>query len=41
MNIFEVINSGSKRLKMKNILSHRLDSEILMSKVLKKEEKIF
>ena len=36
MNIFEVINSGSKRLKMKNILSHRLDSEILMSKVLKK-----
>ena len=41
MNIVDLINDGSNKLKVKKILSHRLDSEILLSKVLKKErEKI-
>ena len=36
MEILELINSGSQQLKRKNIYSHKLDSEILLSKVLKK-----
>ena len=36
MEILELINSGSKQLKRKNIYSHKLDSEILLSKVLSK-----
>ena len=34
MEILNLINFGSKYLKAKNITSHRLDSEILLSKVL-------
>ena len=34
MEILELINSGSKKLKDKDIFSHRLDSEILLSEVL-------
>ena len=36
MEILELINSGSRQLKNKNIYSHKLDSEILLSKVLNK-----
>ena len=36
MNIIELINIGSKLLKEKNIRSHILDSEILLSKTLNK-----
>ena len=36
MEILELINNGSKLLKDKKIYSHRLDSEILLSKVLNK-----
>ena len=36
MEILELINNGSKLLKDKKIYSHKLDSEILLSKVLKK-----
>ena len=36
MEILELINNGSKQLKNKRIYSHKLDSEILLSKVLKK-----
>ncbi len=34
MEIFKLINEGSKILKNKNIYSHKLDSEILLSEVL-------
>ena len=34
MNILELINYGSSRLKIESIPSHKLDSEILLSKVL-------
>tara|TARA_B100000965_G_scaffold261573_1_gene220627 strand:- start:439 stop:1281 length:843 start_codon:yes stop_codon:yes gene_type:complete len=34
MEILQLINSGSKRLKDKNIFTHKIDSEILLSKVL-------
>jgi len=34
MEILELINSGSRQLKDKNIYSHKLDSEILLSEVL-------
>ena len=34
MEILKLINRGSKRLKNKNVYSHKLDSEILLSKVL-------
>ena len=41
MNALELINKGSNELKKKNIVSYRLDSEILLSKVLnKKREEI-
>ena len=36
MQILELINYGSQSLKNKNIFSHKLDSEILLSKILKK-----
>jgi len=37
MEVLQLINSGSRQLKEKNIYTHKLDSEILLSKVLKKE----
>jgi len=41
MEILELINSGSKQLKKNNVYSHKLDSELLLSKVLnKKREEI-
>ena len=36
MEILELINSGSKELKNSNINSYKLDSEILLSKILNK-----
>ena len=36
MEILELINNGSKELKNKNIYTHMLDSEILLSEVLNK-----
>ncbi len=36
MEILELINNGSRKLKNKKIFSHKLDSEILLSKVLNK-----
>ena len=36
MEILQLINNGSKILKDRRIYSHKLDSEILLSKVLKK-----
>ena len=36
MNVLELIKQGSKKLASKNILSHKLDSEILLSKILEK-----
>ena len=40
-NILKLINIGSKKLKISNILSYKIDSEILLSKVLnKKREEI-
>ena len=35
MEILQLINNGSKQLKNNNIYTHKLDSEILLSKVLK------
>ena len=41
MEILQLLNSGSAKLRDQHILSHKLDSEILLSKVLKrKREKI-
>ena len=37
MNILRLLNSGSEKLKTKNIISHRLDSEILLSNILSKK----
>ena len=36
MNALQLLNFGSQELKKRNILSHKLDSELLLSKVLKK-----
>ena len=36
MNALELINFGSKVLKKNSVLTHKLDSEILLSKVLGK-----
>ena len=36
MNILNLISKGSYKLKNNSILSYRLDSEILLSKVLEK-----
>ena len=35
MKTYELLNHGSNKLKLKKIISHKLDSEILLSKVLK------
>ena len=41
MNALKLINLGSNELKHKNIRTHKLDSEILLSKILnKKREEI-
>ena len=41
MNTLELLNFGSYKLRLKGVLSHQLDSEIILSKVLKKSrEKI-
>ena len=41
MQILKLLNSGSKDLKNNNINSHKLDSEILLAKILnKKREEI-
>ncbi len=40
MEISTLINEGSKTLKNRNILSHRLDSEILLSKILNTSREI-
>ena len=37
MQIFELINLGSKKLKNKSILTHQLDSELIISKILRKK----
>tara|TARA_B100001564_G_scaffold348594_1_gene350687 strand:+ start:288 stop:1130 length:843 start_codon:yes stop_codon:yes gene_type:complete len=37
MQILELLNQGSKTLKIKKILSHKLDTEILLSSVLNKK----
>ena len=37
MNILELLNSGSKILKSKGIQTHQLDSEIMLSCLLKKK----
>ena len=37
MEILELINNGAKKLKSKNIFSHKLDSEILLAKILNKK----
>ena len=37
MKTFKLLNYGSDKLKRLNILSHRLDAEILLSKVLNKD----
>ena len=34
MQIFNLINKGSEDLKSHNIISHRLDAELLLSKIL-------
>ena len=36
MEILELINNGSKKLQDKRIYSHKLDSEIMLSKILNK-----
>ena len=41
MNMLELINDGAHRLRNRNINSSKLDSEILLSKVLNKREKIY
>ena len=37
MQILDLLNSGSQKLKSNNVISHRLDSEILLAKTLNKE----
>ena len=39
MNALELINFGTEELKQKKISSSRLDSELLLTKILKKREK--
>ena len=39
MEILELINAGSQKLKNKDINSYRLDSEILLAKILKKKKR--
>ena len=35
MKTYELLNHGSNKMKLNKIISHKLDSEILLSKVLK------
>ena len=37
MNVLKLINLGSNELKNNNIRTHKLDSEILLSKILNKK----
>ena len=39
MNALELLTKGSSELKLNKISTFRLDSEILLSKVLKKKER--
>ena len=39
MNILEALNKGSTKLKRSNINSFQLDSEILLSEIIKKDRK--
>ena len=39
MQILELLKSGSEKLKKNEILTHELDSELLLSSILKKKEK--
>ena len=39
MEILELINFGSQELKNNNINSFRLDSEVILAKILKKKER--
>ena len=41
MQILDLLNNGATQLRKKNISSNKLDSEILLSKVLKKIERIY
>ncbi len=41
MNVQTAIQEANKRLKEKNIKSFQLDTEILMSKILKKDRKYY
>ena len=41
MKTLELLNFGSDKLRLKGVLSHQLDSELILSKILKKSrEKI-
>ena len=40
MNVSELLHSGSKVLKLNKIKTHELDSELVLSNLLKKKEKI-
>ena len=37
MNVSELLNSGSKTLKQSKIKTHQLDSELVLSSLLKKQ----
>ena len=41
MNALELINKGSNKLRQKKIITYRLDSEILLSKVLEKKREVY
>ena len=41
MQISKLINKGSKKLKSNDILSHQLDSELIISKILNKNREQF
>ena len=41
MNVSELLNSGTKILKQNKIETHQLDSELVLSSLLKKKEKIY
>ena len=39
MNVSELLNSGAKTLKQNKIETHQLDSELVLSSLLKKKRK--
>ena len=41
MNALELLNIGTKKLERERIISSKMNSELLLSNILKKEEKIF